>query len=210
MVTGVREPRAAKHGTEKTKTRPVPNIQKSPLEKKKMKENRDDPRSRVKRKLFEQDLATNNTPLPWSLSGEAEKYNHSASVPLFEGGNTGNRDRDDFSRFMFHIDPSRKELVLDSSVKRVKPPKPSEPTQNSKYPRKFHPMAYSTPEKKKQKKKEITEVTFIKTTWALRNPGIKVKADRSSRPDKENKQSSDLNLNLCWIRPDDGGREDAR
>ena len=204
MITGVREPRAAKQRTEQTKSRPVPSSHTSPLQKVKMKENRDDPRSRVKRRLFDPDLAINNTPdrtvRPGGLQlrGNEEKSN-SAPRSVFEGGNSGSRDRDNFSRLLFHVKPSsrrsphsesRKELALKSSGKRAQP---WAPPQNTKYPRKFHPMASSTPEKKKKKEvKEVKEeVTLIRTTWTLRKSHWNTK----TKPDK-NKQ---IDLNLCWV-----------
>ena len=219
MITGAREPRAVKHRTDKTKTRPVPNGHNSPLQKMKMKENSASGAKTAKRKLFEHDQAINDTP-DWRASGlqvrgGKEQKSNSASRSIFEGasGSSGIRDQDNFSRLLFHIVPSserspfsesRKELALKSSVKRAQRSEPSEPSRNTKYPRKFLPMASSTPEKKEKKK----ELTFIRTTWTLRKPGNGVKSDWSTKPDK----NQQIDLNLCWIPSEgeeDGGQDDG-
>ena len=144
------------------------------------------------------------------MRGDEQKSN-SAPRSVFEGGNSGSRDRENFSRLLFLIRPSswrsthsesRKEQALKSGVKRGQPLVPS---QNTKYPRKFHPMASSTPEKKKKKKEEVT---LIRTTWALGKPRNRVESDWGSKPNK-NKQTD---LNLCRVRDEDdgdGGHDDT-
>ena len=224
MITGVREPRAIKPRTEKIKTRPVPSSHNSPLQKMKMTENSASASASAsgvktaKRKLFAHDQAIIDTP-DWmavkparlQVRGGKEQKSISASRSVFEGGTSGIRDGDNFSRLLFHIAPSssserspfsegRKKLALKSSVKIAQT---SEPSRNTKYPRKFHPMASSTPEKKEKK-----EVTLLRTTWTLRKPRNRVKSDWSTKPNK-NEQSD---LDLCWIPSEDeedGGQDDA-